>query len=83
MMVAVVLRLYAYCVGVPSSRKIELACWEDAACRVLAGTSSRTTTESLSSGGVTWPPFLSCSFRSLLRLRQKAGLASLDQAALP
>ena len=30
----VVLLLYAYCVGLPSSRKIEKACWEDAAFRV-------------------------------------------------
>ena len=33
----VVLLLYAYCVGLPSSRKIEKACWEDAAFRVLTG----------------------------------------------
>jgi hypothetical protein len=33
----VVLLLYAYCVGSPSSRKIEKACWEDAAFRVLTG----------------------------------------------
>ena len=30
----VMLLLYAYCVGIPSSRRIELACWEDAAFRV-------------------------------------------------
>lgn len=33
----VVLLLYAYGVGLPNSRKIELACWEDAAFRVLTG----------------------------------------------
>ena len=33
----VVLLLYAYCVGLPSSRKIEKPCWEDAAFRVLTG----------------------------------------------
>ncbi|WP_409995634.1 transposase [Cyanobium sp. ATX 6F1] len=33
----VVLLLYAYCVGLPSSRKIEKTCWEDAAFRVLTG----------------------------------------------
>jgi len=33
----VVLLLYAYCVGLPSSRKIEMACLEDAAFRVLTG----------------------------------------------
>ena len=33
----VALPLYAYCVGLPSSRKIEKACWEDAAFRVLTG----------------------------------------------
>jgi hypothetical protein len=31
----VVLLLYAYCVGLPSSRKIEKACWEGAAFKVL------------------------------------------------
>jgi hypothetical protein len=33
----VVLLLYAYCVGLPSSRKIDKVCWEDAAFRVLTG----------------------------------------------
>ena len=33
----VVLLLYAYCVGLPSSRRIEKACWEDAAFRELTG----------------------------------------------
>ena len=33
----VLLLLYAYCVGLPSSRKMEKACWEDAAFRVLTG----------------------------------------------
>ena len=33
----VVLLLYVYCVGIPSSRRIERACWEDAAFRVLTG----------------------------------------------
>lgn len=32
-----VLLLYASCVGLPSSRMIEKACWEDAAFRVLTG----------------------------------------------
>jgi hypothetical protein len=31
------LLLYAYCVGIPSSRRIERVCWDDAAFRVLAG----------------------------------------------
>jgi transposase len=31
------LLLYAYCVGVVSSRKIERACYEDLAFRVLTG----------------------------------------------
>ena len=33
----VLLLLYAYCVGLPSSRKIKKACWEDSAFRVLSG----------------------------------------------
>lgn len=32
----VVLLLYAYCIGLPSSRKIDKACWEDAAFSVLS-----------------------------------------------
>jgi transposase len=35
--IMVVLLLYAYCVGLPSSRKIERACYEDLAFRVLTG----------------------------------------------
>jgi transposase len=31
------LLLYAYCVGIVSSRKIERACYEDLAFRVLTG----------------------------------------------
>jgi transposase len=31
------LLLYAYCVGISSSRRIQRACWEDAAFRVLTG----------------------------------------------
>ncbi|MCX5967075.1 MAG: transposase [Cyanobacteria bacterium] len=31
------LLLYAYSVGIPSSRKIERACYEDAGFRVLSG----------------------------------------------
>ena len=32
-----VLLLYAYCVGIASSRKIERACYQDAAFRVITG----------------------------------------------
>ena len=35
--IIVVLLLYSYCVGLPRSRKIEKACWEDDAFRVLTG----------------------------------------------
>jgi transposase len=33
----VVLFIYAYCVGIPSSRRIEKACWENATFRVVTG----------------------------------------------
>ena len=59
----VVLLLYAYCAGDPSSRKIEVACWEDAAFRVL--TSNQQTDHSWISDfrrrhHAAWPD---CSFK--------------------
>jgi transposase len=75
------LLLYAYCVGIVSSRKIERACYEDLAFRVLTGNQQ---------------PYHSCisEFRSrnldalkglffqILRLCQKAEMVSLGHVAM-
>ena len=62
------LLLYAYCVGTVSSRKIERACYEDLAFRVLTGNQqpdhSRTTAGSVISGAAIWMPSKVCLFRS-------------------
>lgn len=77
----VVLLLYAYCVGIPSSRKIEKACWEDAAFRVLTGNQqpdqSRISDFRRRHLGV-----LAGLFVQVLRLCQKAGLVSLGHVPL-
>jgi hypothetical protein len=67
----VVLLLDAYCDGLTSSRKIEKACWEDAAFRVLTGTSSRNTVGSATSAAVTWAPWLDCLSRCSRSVRRQ------------
>jgi transposase len=79
MMVA--LLLYAYCVGLPSSRKIEKACWEDAAFRVLTG-NQQPDHSRISDFRRRHLPALAGLFVQVLRLCQKAGLVSLGQVAL-
>jgi transposase len=77
----VVLFLYAYCVGLPSSRKIEKACWEVAAFRVL--TVNRQPNHSRISGfrrrhlGA-----LAGLFVQGVMLCQRAGLVNMGQVAL-
>ena len=77
----VVLLLYAYCVGVPSSRKIEKACWEDAAFRVLTG-NQQPDHSRISDFRRRHLAALSGLFVQVLRLCQKAGLVSLGRVAL-
>jgi len=77
----VVLLLYAYCVGLPSSRKIEKACWEDAAFRVLTG-NQQPDHSRISDFRRRHLPALAGLFVQVLRLCQKAGLVSLGQVAL-
>ena len=77
----VVLLLYAYCVGLPSSRKIEKACWEDAAFRVLTG-NQQPDHSRISDFRRRHLGALSGLFVQVLRLCQKAGLVSLGQVAL-
>ncbi|MFM7268879.1 MAG: IS1182 family transposase [Cyanobium sp.] len=77
----VVLLLYAYCVGVPSSRKIEKACWEDAAFRVLTG-NQQPDHSRISDFRRRHLGALAGLFVQVLRLCQKAGLVSLGHVAL-
>ncbi|CAK6698023.1 hypothetical protein BBFGKLBO_02371 [Synechococcus sp. CBW1107] len=77
----VVLLLYAYCVGLPSSRKIEQACWEDAAFRVLTG-NQQPDHSRISAFRRRHLSALAGLFVQVLRLCQKAGLASLGHVAL-
>jgi transposase len=77
----VVLLLYAYCVGMPSSRRIERACWEDAAFRVLTG-NQQPDHSRISDFRLVHLDALAGLFVQVLRLCQKAGLVSLGTVAL-
>jgi len=77
----VVLLLYAYCVGVPSSRKIEKACWQDATFRVLTG-NQQPDHSRISDFRRRHLHALAGLFVQVLRLCQKAGLVSLGRVAL-
>jgi len=77
----VVLLLYAYCVGLPSSRRIERACWEDAAFRVLTG-NQQPDHSRISDFRLVHLDALAGLFVQVLRLCQKAGLVSLGNVAL-
>ena len=77
----VVLLLYVYCVGIPSSRRIERACWEDAAFRVLTG-NQQPDHSRISDFRLVHLDALAGLFVQVLRLCQKAGLVSLGNVAL-
>ena len=77
----VVLLLYACCVGLPSSRRIEKVCWEDAAFRVLTG-NQQPDHSRISDFRRRHLPALAGLFVQVLRLCHKAGLVSLGQVAL-
>ena len=77
----VVLLLYAYCVGLPSSRKIEKACWEDAAFRVLTG-NQQPDHSRIADFRRRHLDALAGLFIRVLRLCQRAGLVSLGTVAL-
>jgi len=79
MMVA--LLLYAYCVGVPSSRKIEKRTYEDIAFRVLAGNTQPDHTR-ISEFRRIHLQALSKLFVQVLRLCQRLGLVKLGHVAL-
>ena len=77
----VVLLLYAYCVGIPSSRRIERACWEDAAFRVLTG-NQQPDHSRISDFRLVHLDSLAGLFVQVLRLCQRSGLVSLGNVAL-
>lgn len=79
MMVA--LLLYGYCVGVPSSRKIERKTHEDVAFRVIAGGEHPDHTR-ISEFRRIHLDALADLFVQVLKLCQKAGLVKLGQVAL-
>jgi transposase len=77
----VVLLLYAYCVGIPSSRRIERACYEDLAFRVLTG-NQQPDHSRISDFRLVHLDALAGLFVQVLRLCQKSGLVSLGNVAL-
>jgi transposase len=79
MLVAVL--IYAYCVGVPSSRKIARRLEEDVAFRVLAA-NQRPDFRTISDFRKTHLQALKGLFVQVLRLCQKAGLVKLGHVAL-
>jgi len=75
------LLLYAYCVGTVSSRKIERACYEDLAFRVLTG-NQQPDQSRISEFRRRNLDALKSLFVQILRLCQKAGMVSLGHVAL-
>jgi transposase len=80
-MMMVALLLYAYCVGVPSSRKIERRTHEDIAFRVIAGNTHPDHTR-ISEFRRIHLRALTKLFVQVLRLCQKMGLVKLGHVAL-
>jgi len=79
MMVA--LLVYAYCVGKPSSRKIERATYEDVAFRVLTA-DQHPDHDSIATFRKTHLPELADLFKQVLLLCQQAGLVKLGHVAI-
>jgi hypothetical protein len=75
------LLLYAFCVGIVSSRKIERACHEEAAFRVLTGNLQPDHSRISEFRRRNFDALCSL-FVQILRLWQKAGMVSLGQVAL-
>ncbi len=75
------LMLYAYCVGTVSSRKIERACYEELAFRVLTG-NQQPDHSRISEFRRRNVDALKSLFVQILRLCQKAGMVSLGHVAL-
>jgi transposase len=81
MMMMLLLLLYAYCVGIVSSRKIVRACYEDLAFRVLTG-NHQPVHSRISEFRRRNLDALKDLFVQILRLCQKAGMVSLGHVAL-
>jgi len=75
------LLLYAYCIGVYSSRKIERATHENVAFRVIAGGEHPHFTR-INEFRLEHRDALSAQFKNVLRLCQRAGLVSLGHVSL-
>ena len=75
------LLLYAYCVGLPSSRKIERACVEDIAFRVIAA-NQHPDHDSISSFRHRHLSALAGLFLQILHLCREAGLVKMGHVAL-
>lgn len=73
--------LYAYCIGTPSSRKIERATYRDVAVRVLAG-DQHPDHDSIAEFRKRHLDALAALFVQVLRLCQAAGLVTLGHVAL-
>jgi transposase len=74
------LLLYAYCMGIPSSRKIEAATYTDVAFRVLAG-NQHPDHDSIATFRKRHLSWLSSLFVQVLQLCERAGLVSLGHVA--
>jgi len=75
------LLVYAYCVGMPSSRRIERGTFEDVALRVLAG-DQHPDHDTIAAFRQRHLPALAALFLQVLRLCQRAGLVRLGHVAL-
>ena len=75
------LLVYAYCIGMPSSRRIERATYEDVAMRVLAG-DQHPDHDTLAAFRQQHLQALAGLFVQVLRLCQRAGLVKLGHVAL-
>ena len=71
--------VYAYCIGVASSRRIALRLHEDIAFRVLAANNTPTSVPSPTSGRTTWEHWPACQ---VLELCWKAGLVKLGSDSI-
>lgn len=75
------LLVYAYCIGMPSSRRIEKATWEDVPMRVLAG-NEHPDHDTIADFRKRHLKALANLFVQVLLLCQKAGLVKLGHVAL-
>jgi transposase len=75
------LLLYGYCVGVISSRRIEKACWDDVAFRVLSA-DQHPDHQSIARFRRLHLPAFGRLFKQILKLAQQAGLVKLGVVAL-